>query len=88
LTYLALGATFALAQQPGDRQEIEQLIAKYARSVDAADLTLAAEVWSQSPDVSFIHPLGHEHGFSQIRQNVYIREMGDMFSERKLSIKT
>jgi ketosteroid isomerase-like protein len=76
-----------LAQQHADRQEIEQLIAKYARSVDAADTTLAAEVWSRSPEVTFIHPLGHEHGFDQIKQNVYVREMGATFSERKLSIK-
>jgi len=39
-----------------------------------------------SPDVSFIHPLGHEHGFEQIKQNVYMRLMGDTFSERKLSV--
>jgi SnoaL-like domain len=35
-----------------------------ARSVDEADTALAAQVWD-SPDVSFIHPLGHEHGFDQ-----------------------
>jgi ketosteroid isomerase-like protein len=85
---LILGAiAIGLFAQPGDRQAIERLIAKYARSVDDADTTLAAEVWSQSPDVSFIHPLGHEHGFSQIAQNVYVREMGGMFSERKLTVK-
>ncbi len=39
-----------------------------------------------SPDVSFIHPLGHEHGFEQIKQNVYTRLMGETFSERKLSV--
>ena len=37
-----------------------------------------------SPDVSFIHPLGHEHGFEQIKQNVYQRLMGQTFSERHL----
>jgi len=52
------------------------------------DTTLAADVWLDSPDVSFIHPLGHEHGFEQIKQNVYTRLMGDNFSERKLSIQT
>lgn len=36
-----------------------------ARSVDEADTALAAQVWLDSPDVSFIHPLGHEHGFDQ-----------------------
>src|ERR1700682_2730897 len=62
------------------------LIEKYAKSVDDADTTLAAQVWLNSPDVSFIHPLGHEHGFEQIKQNVYQRLMGDTFSERKLSV--
>ena len=62
------------------------LIEKYAKSVDDADTTLAAQVWLNSPDVSFIHPLGHEHGFEQIKQNVYMRLMGDTFSERKLSV--
>ncbi len=65
---------------------IKNLIAKYAKSVDDADTTLGAEIWSDSPDVSFAHPLGHEHGFEQIKQNVYKRLMGETFSERKLNI--
>jgi len=66
-------------------QEIRQLIARYAKSVDDADITVAAQVWLDSPDVSFIHPLGHEHGFEQIKQDVYQHLMGETFSERKLS---
>jgi Xaa-Pro aminopeptidase len=69
-----------------DSSAIRGLIEKYAKSIDAADTALAAEVWLDSPDVSFIHPLGHEHGFEQIKQNVYTRLMGEMFSERKLSL--
>ena len=65
---------------------IKNLIAKYAESVDHADPALAAEVWLDLPDVSFIHPLGHEHGFEQIKQNVYKHLMGETFSERKLSV--
>jgi len=68
-----------------DAGQIKLLITKYAQSVDAADTSLAAEVWLDSPDVTFIHPLGHEHGFEQIKANVYTRLMGGMFSERKLS---
>jgi ketosteroid isomerase-like protein len=68
-----------------DEQEIRQLVAKYAKSIDDADTIIAARVWLDSPDVSFIHPLGHEHGFDQIMQNVYKHLMGDTFSERKLS---
>jgi Xaa-Pro aminopeptidase len=65
---------------------VKSLIAKYAKSIDDADIALAAEVWLDSPYVSFIHPLGHEHGFEQIKQNVYKHLMGETFSERKLSV--
>lgn len=65
--------------------EIRQLVTKYAKSVDDADTTLAAQVWLVSSDVSFIHPRGHEHGFDQIKQNVYTHLMREAFSERKLS---
>jgi Xaa-Pro aminopeptidase len=74
------------AESPADNAVIRSLIEKYAKSVDDADTTLAAQVWLNSPDVSFIHPLGHEHGFEQIKQNVYQHLMGDTFSERKLSV--
>jgi ketosteroid isomerase-like protein len=66
--------------------EIEWMIAKYAKSIDDADTTLASQIWSDSPEVSFIHPLGHEHGLEQIKQNVYGHLMGETFSERKLSV--
>ena len=74
------------AETPTDGSVIRSLIENYAKSVDAADTALAAEIWLDSPDVSFIHPLGHEHGFEQIKQNVYMRLMGDTFSERKLTV--
>src|SRR6266704_3178543 len=74
------------AESSADSSVIHSLIEKYAKSVDGADTALAAEVWLDSPDVSFIHPLGHEHGFEQIKQNVYMHLMGDTFSERKLSV--
>jgi len=66
-------------------EQIKSLITRYAKSVDGADTDLASQVWWDSPQVSFIHPLGHEHGFEQIKENVYKKLMGGMFSERKLS---
>jgi Xaa-Pro aminopeptidase len=72
--------------ETGAESRIRSLIEKYVKSVDGADSALAAEVWLDSPDVSFIHPLGHEHGFEQIKQNVYMRLMGETFSERKLNV--
>ena len=68
-----------------DRAEIRELIGKYTRSVDAADVKLASEVWLDSPDVTFIHPQGHEHGFEQIKKDIYQHFMGEIFSERKLT---
>jgi Xaa-Pro aminopeptidase len=67
-------------------EEIKNLIAKYAKSVSDADANLASQIWWNSPEASFVHPLGHEHGFEQIKQNVYSRLMGGMFSERNLSV--
>ena len=71
---------------PESAEEIKNLIAKYAKSVGDADTELASQIWWNSAEASFIHPLGHEHGFEQIKQNVYTRLMGGTFSERKLSV--
>ena len=75
------------ADAVGDSAEVQirHRVEDYARSIDNADTELASKVWLNSPDVSFIHPLGHEHGFEQIKQNVYERLMGETFSERRLS---
>ncbi|MHC5543606.1 YybH family protein [Singulisphaera rosea] len=66
---------------------IRSLIAKYAKSIDDADTTLAAEIWSTSPDVSFIHPLGHERGWEEVKRNFYEKTMAGMFTDRKLTPK-
>jgi ketosteroid isomerase-like protein len=66
--------------------EIRRMIEKYAKSIDDADTRLASQIWSDSPEVSFIHPMGHEHGLQQIKENLYKHLMGDTFSQRRLSI--
>jgi ketosteroid isomerase-like protein len=70
-----------------DVQDIQRLIAAYAESIDRADSALAKQVWSDAPEVSFIHPLGEERGFAQVEQNFYGRLMGGKFSERRLTVK-
>jgi ketosteroid isomerase-like protein len=70
-----------------DVDSLQHLIAEYANAVDAADVTLVRKIWSNSPEVSFIHPMGHEHGLDQVAQNLFAHLMGETFSERKLSIK-
>jgi hypothetical protein len=56
----------AAAQQntgPGaDVEAIHSLIGQYTKAVDTVDLNLLSQIWSHSPEVSFIYPLGEEHG--------------------------
>jgi ketosteroid isomerase-like protein len=76
------------AQMAGaDEEQIRGVLQKYATSVDNADVALAAEIWSHDPGVTFIHPLGTEHGFKQIADDVYIGIMGNMFSKRELILR-
>jgi ketosteroid isomerase-like protein len=82
----AEGGSAAKAED-ADATAVKKLIAMYAKSVDDADTALAAKVWSDSPDVSFIHPRGHERGWKEVKENVYERLMGQTFSERKLAVK-
>jgi ketosteroid isomerase-like protein len=72
-------------QAAADTAALRTLIEKYAKSVDGADTALASTIWSKSADVSFIHPRGHEHGWQEVKQNVYETLMGATFSERKLT---
>jgi Xaa-Pro aminopeptidase len=81
---MASGRSTHAQNESAETDQIKNLIAKYTQSIDAADVNLAAEIWLDSPEASFIHPLGHEHGFTQVKQNVYQKLMGEMFSERKL----
>lgn len=74
----------SLPDAVADEQTIRAQIAGYAKSVNDLDLDLAAQVWWDSPEVSFIHPLGHDHGFAQIKQDIYQNIMGGLFSERHL----
>ena len=67
-----------------EAERIRQLIANYAAAVDAADVKLAARVWDNSPEISFIHPLGHAHGWEEVK-GFFTEIMGGLFSDRKLT---
>ena len=94
VTRIFLAAIFCLAPAcavaqtdtgPGpDVAALHHLIEQYAKAVDTVDLKLLAQVWSHSPEVSFIYPLGEEHGFDAIEQHVFQNVMGGMFSVRDL----
>jgi ketosteroid isomerase-like protein len=63
---------------------IQGQIAKYTAALDAADINLASQVWLTSPEVSFLHPAGHQHGWEQVK-DIYTF-FGSSFSERKLTV--
>ncbi|MFC5862159.1 nuclear transport factor 2 family protein [Acidicapsa dinghuensis] len=69
-----------------DGAAIHRLLGEYTQAVDTVDLKLLAQIWSHSPDVSFIYPLGEEHGFDAIEQHVFESVMGGMFSARDLKM--
>lgn len=70
-----------------DIKAIHALINLYARAVDTVDPDLISQVWSQSSEVSFISPLGEEHGFDAIELNFFQGVMGGMFTARDLEIQ-
>ena len=74
------------AAAAADNLAIHRLLDQYVQAVNTVDLKLLAQIWSHSPDVSFIHPLGEEHGFDAIEHNVFERVMGGMFSTRDLKM--
>lgn len=68
-------------------QDIRRLMNQYFTSIDRADTHMAEQVFSNAPEVSFIHPRGEAHGRAQIEANVYGDLMGKTFSERRLTAK-
>src|SRR5215467_317458 len=73
-----------VSAQATPTQEIRAQIAKYTAALDAADIDLASQVWQISPDVSFIHPAGHAHGWEEVK-GIY-KFFGATLSERKLTV--
>jgi ketosteroid isomerase-like protein len=51
-----------------DRADVEQVFNKYLQSLDAADVTLASEVWLQSPDVLVVTPIGRFNGWDGVKE--------------------
>ena len=82
-----VGQKVQLPDSASDATEIRALIAKYTKSIDDADTALGSEIWSDSPDVSFIHPRGEAHGWDEIKRSVYEDLMGGLFSQRDLQVR-
>src|SRR6201998_546914 len=80
-----IGIAAQTANRPSpDGDAIHHLLDQYTKAVDTVDLNLLSQIWSHSPEVSFIYPLGEEHGLDAIQQHVFHDVMGGMFSARDL----
>ena len=65
-----------------EARSVREQIDAYVVALNAADISLAAQVWKTSDDVSFISPMGHAHGWNEVRQ-IY-QFFGTNFTDRKL----
>ena len=69
-----------------DLQHIQRLQKLYVASIDQADLALVDQVWSHSPGVIFVEPLGTERGLHQVE--AFVRDtFGKTFSKRDLLLE-
>ena len=82
---LSLGLLGDARDDSADVRAIKHLLATYAASIDKADPQMAEQVFSNGPEVTFVHPLGEEHGRNQIEADFYRNLMGATFSERTLT---
>ena len=64
-------------------EAVRAQVASYTAALDAADTNIASQVWLTTPEASFISPLGHAHGWDEIKK-VY-DFFGSAFTDRKLT---
>jgi ketosteroid isomerase-like protein len=65
-----------------DRADIEKVFNTYLRSLEAADVSLASQVWLQSPDVLVVTPGGRFNGWEGVK-DIYARTQ-KQFSDRHI----
>ena len=68
-----------------EEKNIRQVFEKYLESVKTADLTVASQVWLQSPDLSAVTPLGRFKGWKSVQDDLYIKVLQQAFAERNLA---
>ena len=59
------------ARASQDRSAIEQVFDKYLQSINTGDIALAAQVWSQSPDLLVVTPIGRFKGWESVQRDIY-----------------
>ncbi len=72
------------AHEASSLEAVNAVVGRYVESINAADTGLARQVWAEDADISFIHPMGHERGWAEIKANLYEKIMRDLLSKRSL----
>lgn len=89
IVLFVVAASYASAAEttvPDDVTQLRQLQHDYVTAVDTLDPVLIERIWSHSPTVCFIHPLGTDIGLKQIEEDLYSKIMG-LFSKRDLILE-
>jgi ketosteroid isomerase-like protein len=81
---LLLPACHRAAGVDQEKKNVQQVLEKYLESVRTADVKLASEVWSQTPDISVVTPFGRFKGWDSVRDGLYVNFLQKAFTERSL----
>lgn len=82
LFFLTCFSVFA-QKSKNDSQKIKEILETYKTSINQADTTLGKKVFITTPELTFIHPRGHEKGWEGIKKGIY-GMFGAAFSKRDL----
>lgn len=66
-----------------DSTTIKDLVKKYTESINGADTVAGSALFGHTKEVTFIHPLGHARGWSEINKTIYTF-FRETFSSRDL----
>ena len=67
-----------------DKKAVQQVLERYLESIKTADLSLAAKIWLQTPDIVAVTPFGRFQGWDGVRNDLYIKFLRDGFTQRNL----
>jgi ketosteroid isomerase-like protein len=79
---ISIGVSASNANQ-NDSLAIQKVVENYKLSINKVDTILAKSIWENTPEISFIHPRGHEIGWEGIKKGIY-EMFGTRFSVRDL----
>jgi ketosteroid isomerase-like protein len=72
------------ADERQDKAAVQKVFETYIQSVKSADLALASDIWSHSPDIVVVTPFGRFTGWESVQKDIYVNFLQKSFSERNL----